>query len=114
LSLPSLSNPIPRKAWAIYWNENIFRADIKSVFHERTPDDIAHPKYAHYAFILGVWDANAAVLPTVLVAWNNDEFNEEGARLVEPLALGEDRRRAKTKLLSFEELVLEVKTCCYA
>jgi hypothetical protein len=27
--------------------------------------------------------------PAALVAWNNDEIDEEGARLVKPLALGE-------------------------
>lgn len=85
----------------IYWNENLFRADIKYVFHDMTLDNIAHPKYVNYAFILDVWDSNSPTLPAVLVAWKNDEFDEEGARLVEPLALGKvlDLQRCRTVLM---------------
>jgi hypothetical protein len=82
LSMLSPSNPIPKKSWLLSWNESIFRADIKSVFHDMTLDDISPPKYVSYAFILGLWDSNAPSSPAVLVAWNVDEFDEEGARIV--------------------------------
>jgi hypothetical protein len=82
LSILSLSNLIPKKSWLLSWNEIIYRADIESVFHDMTLDDIGPPKYASYAFILGLWDSNASTCPAVLVAWNVDGFDEEGARIV--------------------------------
>jgi hypothetical protein len=101
ISSPSQTDPNRQKAWLINWKENTFKADILSIFHDKTMHDIAPPNYVKYALILGIWDFNAVILPALLVAWNDDRFDEEGARIVQPIALAEvlNLKRSKTVLM---------------